>query len=281
MHIPCTMARLEAAPPRKSRRGASPRWWLAAVAGIAVWGMAVAAMGDVLTEVAGFFGVGRRVLETRDFFGVTATGVPEEAPERLVLSGLVFHSALGVEAVKTHVEGDVLLVEVRGGLARRGVDGNLNESIALPVGIREVQFGRERTTVWTRRVAETWRKLGEIMVPRVEFVNAAPVDVLEFVRVMVTEGTGNPEMGFKVEWEDAVAARPPVTLTLERTSPRDILRAVDEALGVRTELNADGSGWVVRSVIKLEDLVVLEPPGGEGVVIHVIDSPLGEGEVGE
>ena len=220
------------------------------------------AMGDVLTEVAGFFGVGRRVLETRDFFGVTATGVPEEAPERLVLSGLVFHSALGVEAVKTRLEDDVLLVEVWGGLARKGVDGNLNASIALPSGIREVQFGHERTTVWNRRVADTWRKLGTIMVPRVEFVNTAPGDVLEYVRGMVTEGTGNPEMGFKVEREDAVAALPPVTLTLARVSPRDILRAVDEALGVRTELNADGSGWVVRPVVKPEDVVDLVPPTG-------------------
>ena len=237
--------------------------WFATVAGIAAWGMAAAAMGDVLTEVAGFFGVGRRVLETRDFFGVTATGVPEEAPERLVLSGLVFHSALGVEAVKTRVEGDVLLVEVRGGLARKGVDGNLNESIALPAGIREVQFGRERTTVWTRRVAETWRKLGAITVPRVEFVNAAPVDVLEYVRGMVAYATmDGTEPEFEVERAEAVAARPPVTLTLERASPRDILRAVDAALGVRTELNADGSGWVVRPVVKPEDVVDLVPPTG-------------------
>ena len=237
--------------------------WLAAVAGIAAWGMAVAAMGDVLAEAAGFFGVGRRVFETRDFFGVTATGVPEEAPERLVLSGLVFHSALGVEAVKTRVEGDVLIVEVRGGFARKGVDGNLNESIALPAGIREVQFGRERTTVWTRRVADTWRKLGAITVPRVEFVNTAPVDVLEYVRGMVAYATmDGTEPGFKVEWADAVAALPPVTLTLERASPRDILRAVDAALGVRTELNADGSGWVVRPVVKPEDVVDLVPPTG-------------------
>ena len=160
------------------RKGPGARGWLAAVAGIAVWGAATMAAGDVLAEVAGFFGVGRQVFETRDFFCVTATGVPEEAPERLVLSGMVFHSALGVEAVKTRVEGDVLRVEVRGGLARKGVDGNLNESIALPACIREVQFGRERTVVWNRRVAETWRKLGEIVVPRVEFTNAAPVDVL-------------------------------------------------------------------------------------------------------
>ena len=165
--------------------------------------------------------------------------------------------------MKTREEGDVLRVEVRGGLVRKGVDGNLNESIALPAGIREVQFGRERTTVWTRRVADTWRNLGAITVPRVEFVNTAPVDVLEYVRVMLTEGTGNPEMGFKVEWADAVAALPPVTLTLERVSPHDILRAVDEALGVRTELNANGSEWVVRPVVKLED-VVLHVPQGDG-----------------
>jgi hypothetical protein len=141
------------------------------------------------------------------------------------------------------------------------VDGNLNESITLPTGIREVQFGRERTTVWTQRVADTWRKLGEMRVPRVEFVNTAPGDVLEYVRVMVTEGTGNPEMEFKVEWEDATVALPPVTLTLERASPRDIMRAVDEALGVRTELNADGSGWVVRRGVRLEDVVVPDPQG--------------------
>ncbi len=242
------------------------RWWLAAVAGILVWGAAAGARGDVLAGVAGVFGVGRRWLGVEDFFGIHACGVPEEAPERLVLSGMVFHSALGIEAVKTRVEGDVLLVEVRAGLARKGVDGNLNESIALPDGIREVQFGRGRTVVWSRRVADTWRRLGEIVVPRVEFVNTAPGDVLKYVRGMVAYATGAEEPEFEVEWADAVGALPPVTLTLERASAQDILRAVDEALGVHTELKPDGSGWVVRRVVRLEDGVVV-PPTGEGVVV--------------
>ncbi|MBR4188880.1 MAG: hypothetical protein IKQ55_02850 [Kiritimatiellae bacterium] len=264
--IPCAEARQDAAPPRKARRAAGSRWWLAAVAGIVAWGATAGARGDVLAEVAGFFGVGRRWLGVEDFSGVHACGVPEEAPERLVLSGMVFHSALGIEAVKTRAEGDVLLVEVRAGLARKGVDGNLNESIALPDGIREVQFGRGRTVVWSRRVADTWRKLGEIVVPKVECVNTAPGDVLEYVRGMVAYATGEEEPEFEVEWEDAVGALPPVTLTLERASARDILRAVDEALGVHTELKADGSGWVVRRVIRLEDAVEIVPPtgGGEG-----------------
>ena len=108
--------------------------------------------------------------------------------------------------------------------------------------------------------AEALRKLDQIWVPKVEFVNAAPVDVLEYVRVMLAEGTMNPEMGFKVEWEDAGAALPPVTLTLERASLHDILRAVDEALGVRTELMPDGSGWVVRRVVRQEDVVAPGAP---------------------
>ena len=260
------MERLKAAPPGKARRAAGARWWLAAVAGIVAWGAAAGARGDVVAEVAGFFGVGRRWLGVEDFGGIHACGVPEEAPERLVLSGLVFHSALGIEAVKTRVEGDVLLVDVRAGLVRKGVDGNLNESIALPTGIREVQFGRGRTVVWSRRVADTWRKLGEIVVPRVEFVDTAPGDVLEYVRGMVAYATGEEEPEFEVEWVDAVGPLPPVTLTLERASARDILRAVDKALGVYTELKADGSGWVVWRVIRLEDCVVV-PPSGAGVVV--------------
>ena len=259
---PCAVARQDAAPPRKARRAAGSRWWLAAVVGIVAWGAAAGARGDVVTEVAGFFGVGRRWLGAEDFGGVHACGVPEEAPERLVLSGLVFHSALGIEAVKTRVEGDVLRVDVRAGLARKGVDGNLNESIALPDGIREVQFGRGRTVVWSRRVADTWRKLGEIVVPKMEFVNTAPGDVLEFVCGKVAYATGEEEPEFEVEWEDAAGPLPPVTLTLERASLRDVLRAVDEALGVRTELKADGSGWVVRRVIRPEDCVVVPPSGG-------------------
>ena len=108
--------------------------------------------------------------------------------------------------------------------------------------------------------AEAWRKLEQIRVPKVEFVNAAPVDVLYFVRDMLAEGTMNPEMGFKVEWEEGEFDLPPVTLTLERASLRDILRAVDEALGVRTELNADGSGWVVRRGVRSEDAVAPGSP---------------------
>ena len=256
------MERLKAAPPGKARRAAGARWWLAAVAGIVAWGAAAGARGDVVAEVAGFFGVGRRWLGVEDFGGIHACGVPAEAPERLVLSGLVFHSALGIEAVKTRVEGDVLLVDVRAGLVRKGVDGNLNESIALPTGIREVQFGRGRTVVWSRRVADTWRKLGEIVVPRVEFVDTAPGDVLEYVRGMVAYATGEEEPEFKVEWAEAAGTLPPVTLTLERASLRDVLRAVDEALGVYTEMKADGSGWVVRRVIRPEDGVEFVLPSG-------------------
>lgn len=235
------------------------KWWLAAAAGLAAWGLAAGAAGDAFAEVAGFFGVGRRVLDVRDFSGFSVSGVPEEAPERLALSGLVFHSALGVEAVKTSVEGDVLRVEVRAGFARKGVDGNLNASVDLPEGVREVQFGRERTVVWNRRVAETWRKLGKIMVPKVEFVDAAPEDVLAFLFDQLKAEVPEAEIDCPAEMR---FRRAPVTLKLERATLRDIVRAVEEALGIWVTMNGDGSAWVVWRVIKLEDVRWAEEVGG-------------------
>lgn len=228
--------------------------WYGVVAAVIVGCVATGARGDILTEVAGRLGVGRRVLEERDFTGFYVRGEPEDEPRQLKLSGLVFHSAMGVESVKTREDGDVLRVEVRGGLARKGVDGNLNAQIDLPAGIREVQFGRERTTVWTRRVAEIWRKLGEIVVPKVEFVNTAPGDVLEYVRELLAYGAEDPEMEFKLVFDEARAGLRPVTLQMEGASAREVLRAVDEALGVWTELKGDGSGWEVWRVIRLEDI---------------------------
>lgn len=233
-------------------------WWLAAAAGLAAWGMAAAAMGEVLVEVASFFGVGRRVLEVRDFNGFTVSGDPEEAPERLALSGLVYHSALGVEAVKTRVEGDVLRVEVRGGLARKGVDGNLNESIALPEGVREVQFGRERAVVWNRRVAETWRKLGETVVSKVEFADAAPRDVLEYLCGLLKEAT--PETAIE-SLPETWLWREPVTLKLERAALRDVVRTVEEAVHAHVVLNGDASAWEIWEVIRLEDVAGPEEMG--------------------
>lgn len=235
------------------------KWWLAAVAGLAAWGLAAGAAGDVFSEVAGFFGVGRRVLDVRDFSGFSVSGVPEEAPERLALSGLVFHSALGVEAVKTSVEGDVLRVEVRGGLARKGVDGNLNASVDLPEGVREVQFGLKRTVVWNWRVAETWRKLGETVVPKVEFADAAPRDVLEYLCGLLKEATPETEIEILPEtwlW------RVPVTLKLERASLRDVVRAVEEAVHAHVVLNGDASAWEIWEVIRLEDVAGAEKMGG-------------------
>ena len=228
--------------------------WYGALAAVIMACVTTGARGDVLTEVAGFLGVGRRVLEARDFNGFYVKGEPEDEPEQLVLSGLVFHSAMGVESVKTYEDGAVFRVEVRGGIARKGVDGNLFVKIALPVGIREVQFGRERTTVWSWRVAEVWRKLGELVVPNVEFVDTAPRDVLEYVRELLAYGTEEPKIEFQLAFDEASAGLRPVTLKMKGASVRDIVRALDEALGVWTDLKADGSGWVVRRLIRLADV---------------------------
>ena len=102
----------------------------------------------------------------------------EEAAERQLrryeaegkaLWGILLAGAFGAFLVEL---GIIALVAVNwncfGKVARVGVS-------ALPLA------GCERTTVWTRRVAEIWRKLGEIVVPKVEFVNTAAGDVLEYV----------------------------------------------------------------------------------------------------
>ena len=86
--------------------------------------------------------------------------------------------------------------------------------------------------------AETWEKLGTMVVPKFECEGAAAKDVLDYVG----EITG---MGVRME-PGALEGAPPLTIHLREASLRDIVWFVAEVLNCRAELEEDGSGFVFR-----------------------------------
>lgn len=104
---------------------------------------------------------------------------------------------------------------------------------------RVVLEGRDETAR-----LETWRKLGEIRVPRLEFRNAAVRDVLEWL----AEGcaSASEEMRVRVEPPEALEGMPPVTAELTDVSVRDVALYLGEVWGFRGGLEADGKGWVFQ-----------------------------------
>ena len=87
--------------------------------------------------------------------------------------------------------------------------------------------------------AETWEKLGTMVVPKFECEGAAAKEVLD----CIGEITG---MGVRVKPGDALEGKPPLTIHWQGASVRDIALGVGEILCLRVELEEDGSGFVFR-----------------------------------
>lgn len=140
------------------------------------------------------------------------------------------------------------------------------ETVAAEDGQLLVQDGIDETAR-----LEAWRKLGEIRVPRLEFRNAAPADVLVWLaQAMLAahpedcgvscfgdfsgENAGAErektlrEAAKRVRFvpPEAMAGLPPVTADLTDVPVRNVALYLGEVWGFRVGLEADGKGWVFR-----------------------------------
>lgn len=91
------------------------------------------------------------VLEERDVAQWSLTQTGDNANVVLRISGLVFHSSLGIESIEQSKEGDTLAILVRLRPAGPTASGNLAFDVALPGDVQTVVFGRARTQIWRRR----------------------------------------------------------------------------------------------------------------------------------
>jgi hypothetical protein len=149
---------------------------------------------------------------------------------------------------------------------RKGGLGDIFRPIPRKFPARVVLEGRDETVR-----LETWRKLGEIRVPRLEFRNAAPADVLVWLAQAML--AAHPEdcgvscfgdfsgenagaerektlreavMSVRVEPPEALEGLPPVTMDWRDVSVRDAALGLGEILYFRVGLEADGKGWVFQ-----------------------------------
>jgi hypothetical protein len=89
------------------------------------------------------------VLELNDvqFLNVQVVNAPQLT---IRVTGLVFHSSLGIKDIVTSQDGDSLKVLVQLAPATSNRSGNLDYAITVPSNIRQVTFGNNRAVIWTR-----------------------------------------------------------------------------------------------------------------------------------
>jgi hypothetical protein len=89
------------------------------------------------------------ILEIKDiqFFKVQET---KGASDTLRVTGLVFHSSLGVKNATTAEHGEALEVLVHLAPATQQRTGNLDYTFAIPKSSQKVTFGVSHTVIWDR-----------------------------------------------------------------------------------------------------------------------------------
>lgn len=90
------------------------------------------------------------ILEAKDvqFLKVEETRAPPAA--RLQVSGLAFHSSLGVTDINTTVSEKSLIILVRLGPSGRGASGNFSRELDIPETVDKVLFGKDKVMLWKR-----------------------------------------------------------------------------------------------------------------------------------
>jgi hypothetical protein len=90
------------------------------------------------------------VLESKDVQFFKVEELPRARPTRLIISGLVFKSALSVNKITTKTEGSVTVVMVHLALAKPGTSGSFQYELPVPDSVDEVRFGSTATSIWKR-----------------------------------------------------------------------------------------------------------------------------------
>lgn len=76
----------------------------------------------------------------------------DETKDGLEISGLVFHSSLGVKEIATEVTSDELAVLVYLESASEKSQGNFKYSLQVPSSVNVVSFGSAHAPIWKRGV---------------------------------------------------------------------------------------------------------------------------------
>jgi hypothetical protein len=89
------------------------------------------------------------ILELKDVQFFKAQQI-NSLPVTIRLSGLAFHSSLAIQDITTAQHDESLQVLVRLTLAREGLSGNLNYTLAIPASVNTVTFGMGKAVIWNR-----------------------------------------------------------------------------------------------------------------------------------
>ena len=94
-----------------------------------------------------------RILEVQDIQFFKVEEVSQPTGTALRLSGLAFHSALGVSNISVATSGDAEVVLIHLTPARSGLSGGFDHLIDLPATVTAVVLGNDRAVIWRRPVA--------------------------------------------------------------------------------------------------------------------------------
>ena len=90
----------------------------------------------------------KMILELKDVQNFQA--VEKRETSELQISGIAFHSALGVKKMTTERQGQDLIVKLHLVLAREKYSPRFNYAVAVPADTARVLFGKDRKEIWER-----------------------------------------------------------------------------------------------------------------------------------
>ena len=91
----------------------------------------------------------RMILELKDVQNFQV--VDKRETSELQISGVAFHSALGVKKMTIEKQDHDLIIKLHLVLAREKCSPRFDYIVAVPIGANRVLFGKDRNEIWKRR----------------------------------------------------------------------------------------------------------------------------------
>lgn len=88
----------------------------------------------------------KTILELDDIQDFQA--IEKREASQLQISGIAFHSALGVRKMTTQKQGQDLIIKLHLALAGEKYSPHFNFTITIPAGVTTVRFGKDRKEIW-------------------------------------------------------------------------------------------------------------------------------------
>jgi hypothetical protein len=96
-------------------------------------------------------GCASHIMEIDDIQPLRVQEISASSPEMIKLSGLLFHSALGISRVETVQTGETLHVRVYAALVSdANPSGNLDYALEVPASVDRIVLGNKQSLIWTR-----------------------------------------------------------------------------------------------------------------------------------